>query len=175
MVHNNRRNQGNENNDPQPGMRNFVNNQPDESSLSHLRGEMRGRMRSFDQVVKEVDARNIPPQLRQTPYLSPVMTVDNQPYLLIPSNPNRMSFLVSAPFNNGGIYFFSYGYPVKSGANYVGVPIANAASGFFQEGNGTVSIDDIYVFFNGNAGSNAAFIGYEGVLAVESHGHNQTK
>lgn len=166
-----------ENNDPAPAGFSFVNDQPDMQGQNALRNRMRGHMVSFEKVIEYLDNKNMPPQLRQTPYVAQGVSV-NKPTLLIPANPNRMSFI--AAIINGlpvdGQAYFSYGYPIKDGStgNYIGVPIAFAGTGFFQEGNGTVSIDDIYVFWSGSVAT-TIWLGYEGLLAVESHLHKQTK
>lgn len=147
--------------------------QPDEVSIKNV---TRGQNVPFDEIVSILDSRNVPPQLRQTPYAQ--LNVPNDtPVILIPANPNRMSFIVAATTGiSGGLLWFSYGFPVRdiNGA-LIGIPISNDTPGFFQEGNGTVSIDDIYVFVTENdEGSNVNFMGYEGVLAIESHMSNQT-
>lgn len=150
--------------------------QPDESSMAQSLD--RGHI-PFEEVIALLNQRNIPPQLRQVPYVA-LQQPANSPVLLIPSNPNRMSFIISTPGppseTDTANYLFSYGFPLKDNlGNFIGIPISQNVSGLFQEGNGTVSIDDLYVFANNLTDATLAnFIGYEGVLAVESHLHNQT-
>lgn len=143
--------------------------QPDETQLGlQRRGAASGHV-GFNDVLRYLNAKNVPPQLRQTPYIAKLDAI-GQPKLLIPANPNRMSFIVS--YNGSDQIVFSYNFPVGI-VNGLGITVVTGS--FFQEGNGTVSIDDIYVYTNNMADLDTPILGYEGVLAVESHLHNQTR
>lgn len=164
---------GRENNDPAPAQRNFVNDQPDQGSINFERTQMRGGMLPFDEVLKILNARNIPPQVRQTPYYV-TFTSTTDIKLVIPANPQRMGFIfgfVSPALTDTDFVMLSYGPPPTRTA---GLPIPHLGS--FQEGNGTVSIDDLYI--NPNFVADATFpftiAAFEAVLAVESHLHQQT-
>jgi hypothetical protein len=148
--------------------------QPDESQFSALRRGIRTGDVPFEQVVAYLNAHNLPPQLRQTPYVKVVTTT--APILLIPANPNRMSFVIGAISADANAQpLFGYNAPLQAnfgGLNNVGIPFGINTS--YQEGNGTVSIDDIYLMLDATPQSAVCFIGYEGVLAIESHLHSQT-
>lgn len=116
-------------------------------------------------VISRLDAKNLPPGVRNTPYLVSVAPGQG-PQLLLPANPRRMAFLVSNPNSSGG-GSFSYGpHPtVDVAGDPLGVPLGDP--GFYQEANGTVSLDDIYVW--GSDGVHTfTFVAYEGVLAFET-------
>lgn len=151
--------------------------QPDMSQGEYLRRDFENNDIPFEDVIRLLDAKNLPPQIRQTPY-STMFTASNQTVLLIPSNPNRMSFTVAIIDTNSipsqDLVMFSYGPPVPGfQVNNIGFGVPIAVNSSFSEGNGTVSIDDIYVIV-GNLTHNLLVVGYEGLLAIESHSHNQT-
>lgn len=147
--------------------------QPDIASENVVSRGSQQRQVSFTDVIKYLDSRNVPPQLRQTPYVVKIAAL-NTPYLLIPANPNRMSFNVIGSGADASFAFVSYNYPLKSSAgNYMGFPVSNSQN--FSEGNGTVSIDDIYITAIDEGLAGSSFLAYEGVLAIESHLHMQTQ
>jgi len=119
----------------------------------------------LDLVLDALDAHNLPPQLKQATYLAiiPSFGVAGS-QRLIPQNPRkRYSFLVSNFLGRNNV-LFSYGRPVDTGAGVgAGIPIGN----YYQEANGAVSIDDIWVFCN-DPGETYPFtmLGYEGGIEV---------
>jgi hypothetical protein len=85
-----------------------------------------------------------------------------------------MSFVIGNPDGgaNATTIFFTYGSPVPQPVSFFGMPIP--AQETYQESNGSVSIDDIFVLVDiipavGQPGTN--ILAYEGTLAIE--GHNQ--
>lgn len=153
--------------------------QPDETARARYAHENRaGRMIPLAEVVALLDQRNLPPQLRQTLYVKGAV-LKNTPVKILEENSNRMSFLVFMPVATNGTFFYSYGFPSKGDdGNYFGVPISVDGPGSQGESNGTVSIDAIWVFWQNTDVSQTEttiFGCYEGVLAIESHLHNQTR
>lgn len=168
---------GHQSADPQPSG-SWANDQPDMMDKSAFVERMRGKMVPFDDVIRYLDNKNVPPQLREVSYVQ-YNIGNNDVRLILPANPNRMGFILAQPQTANTatlLASMSYGFPNKdNNGNFIGIPFANGGTGTFQEGNGTVSIDDIYVFCNGlDAEVTISILAYEGVLAVESHLHNQT-
>lgn len=124
----------------------------------------------FDVVVKNLDNANIPPQLREVPWLISLVS-NNTPILLIPNNLNRMSYIIAAP--EGVDIYFSYGWPLSFAGAPIGIFLP--AGSFYQEGNGTISIDDIYVWTTEYEDIDIGVLGYEGTLAVESNLQKNTQ
>jgi hypothetical protein len=129
----------------------------------------------LDEVVAQLDNRNVPPQLKQVPFSVTLASASDTPKLLIKENKNRMGFLLAYTDTalTGGVVLFSYG---GRPAPNVGIPLVDGVP--YGESNGTVSINDIYIY-PFNVGANPAtypltVIGYEGTLAIESHLHVQT-
>lgn len=116
-------------------------------------------------VLDALDARNLPPQLKQATFLAviPVFGVPGA-QRLIPQNPTRrFSFLISN-FLGKNLVLFSYGKPVDTGGGVgAGVPLGN----YYQEQNGAISIDDLWVFCN-DPGESYPFtiLGYEGGISI---------
>ena len=128
------------------------------------RGLARGVV-PLDAVLDDLDARNLPPQLKQATYLAviPAFGVPGS-VRLIPQNPRRrFSFLVSNYLGKNNV-LFSYGRPIDTGAGVgAGIPIGN----YYQEANGAVSIDDIWVFCNDNSETYPfTMLGYEGGIEI---------
>lgn len=132
--------------------------------------EQLSRVRKFTQfltplasLMDRLSAHNLPPQLVQVTFWLKV-TADNAPALLIPKNPRRQSFaisLVSTTVPFGG----SYGNPISLA---IGLPggLSFGSPQVWQESNGSVSINDLYVWtINSGAVFPQYFIGYEGLLA----------
>lgn len=120
---------------------------------------------SFADLINDLDARNLPPQLKQATFLAviPAFGVPGA-VKLIPQNPvRRFSFVVSN-FLGKNLVLFSYGKPVDTGAGVgAGLPIGN----YYQEQNGAISIDDIWVFCNDpNESYPFTMLGYEGGISV---------
>jgi len=154
----------------QRGGSNIQSEQPDQGNYSALRDKMRGNMENFDEIIKLLENRNIPPQLRQVPYVVTLASATTPPQILIPENKNRMSFLVAyvdKALVSPSLCLITYGPPPLPN---VGLPLL--ASTPFGESNGTISIDDI-VITPYNSASNlisypATVIGFEGTLAIEA-------
>lgn len=139
--------------------------QADQVQFAELSSSFSRGMHPLGEAVANLNSRNLPAQLRQVAFS--VVATSTVPRLLIPMNPYRMSWLVT-PASPTGLLLFSYGFPVMrpggAGGSFLGIPVGAS----FQETNGTVSIDDIYVFtVTGNP--DLRCLGYEGTLAIESH------
>jgi hypothetical protein len=140
--------------------------QPDEIQLAELRHAIANNSVPLAEVIRLLQSRNAPAQLRNTPRTY-TDVAGFTPSILIEANPNRLGWVL-ANCNQAANLYFSYGYPIVStlallGIQYLGIQIAPA--GIYQESNGTISMDDIYVWSD-TAGGTA--LGYEGVLAIES-------
>jgi hypothetical protein len=140
--------------------------QPDQIAAANV---LEGRMIPLKQATDELYNANILPQLRQAPFVGRV-TVAGVPVLLIPSNTRRMAFLIANVTSNYFL-FFSYGFPVgDDGAGFpLGIPINPLTA--WQEANGTVSVDEIWVWPGHPlplvSGLPFSLLGYEGTLALE--------
>ncbi len=151
--------------------------QPDMVQIANLTRALAAGEISFQDVVKALDNNNVPPQLRQVPFIKVLASATDTPKNLIPNNPNRMGFLLSFIDSGGSAsaaVLWTYG---ARPAPNVGIPLLSY--GVYGESNGTVSIDDIWVHPL-NLGSvvvnyPAYILGYEGSLAIESHRHRQTR
>ena len=151
--------------------------QPDEGSIGALDRNMRGNVESFDDIIKRLNNNNIPPQLRQVPYVVQLASAVDVPKLLIPENKNRMSFIVSfidTAFATPALTLITYGPPPMAG---IGIPLLSVVP--YGESNGTISIDDIYIspFNNGNnlISYPVTIVAYEGTLAIESANNRNSR
>jgi hypothetical protein len=143
--------------------------QPDEAAIASTNNQDAGGFIPFERASAWLNQRNIPPQLRQTPYTAFLKKTDPRATLLIPANPKRISWIIGNQ-NADDALFFSYDYPVTLNGGLVGLPVG--MGGLFMETNGSVSVNDIYVFTLSEVP--VGVLGYEGVLAIESLQHNQT-
>lgn len=140
--------------------------QPDETQFSTLRNEMVNGMLPFDCVLKLLQTKNSPPQVRQNVYQK-YLTAVNIPVLLLPTNSKRLGFVVMNP--TASQMFMSYDYPTNMQFGGAGVPlgIPIAANGYFIESNGLASVNDIYVWsLDTNLSYPAPFGGYEAVVTI---------
>lgn len=118
-------------------------------------------------VLENLTARNLPPQLVQGTFIKWITAV-RTPTLLIPKNPHRFAFIVSNYIGAGSV-LFSFDQPVamQSGVGntntLAGIPIGSC----YQEANGSVSVNDIWVFCNDTAGDYPIpILGYEANLSI---------
>jgi hypothetical protein len=122
----------------------------------------------FAEVQDEITAHNLPPQLVQSSnFVMLTAWGAAGAQLIIPKNPRRMSYLVSN-FIGANLLMFSYDKPMDIGGNVgAGIPIG----GYYQESNGSVNIDDIWVFCNDSTEDFTTHGGlwvlaYEGAISV---------
>lgn len=145
---------------------------PDMQQTRLLRQAAADHMIPLSEVLRILNAKNLPPQVRQTPYFVTFANANAQ--LCIPGNPQRMGFVfgfVSSGVNQATDFVtLSYGPPPN---NASGIPIPHL--GTYQEGNGTVSIDDLWINAFGVTTFPFTIACYEAVLAIESHLHQQTQ
>lgn len=139
---------------------------PDQLIMAQALALAESNMVPFGFLVKLMQARNAPPQLRQTPRIY-ADKAGFTPFPLIETNPQRMSFIIANSNVSGENIFFSYGFPVSTpNGALAGIELAGGQS--YQEANGTISMDDIYVWSDTPGG---VILAYEGVLAIEGK-HN---
>lgn len=145
------------------------NAQPDQAQFAEQRArELPENFQSIPQAQGALNNRNIPTQLRYTPFFILIERVAN-PVLLLPANPARCGYIIDSTVSATAVQF-SFGYPVPGlGGNFIGLSIPVAQP--FQESNGSCSIDNIWVWSNNQADVGENVIGYEGVLAIESLQH----
>ncbi len=145
------------------GGSNLQSSQMDETQFSLLRQAMLNGMEPMDCIIKLLQAKNSPPQVRQNIYHAH-LTAANQPVLLIPTNNKRLGFVVSN--DTGANIRFSYDWPYQfaSGA-FKGIPIITET--YFLESNGLASVNDIYVWAEAAEEFTAeTIIGYEAVVTI---------
>lgn len=138
---------------------------PDEAILARLREMAARRSIPFELAFRLLEAKNAPTQLRNT-LRTYVDIAGYTPQILVEANPQRMGWLI---FNSNlfGNTYFSYGPPImfNGGAGIVPLGVQIPVGSFFQEANGTISMDDIYSWSDNPTNTCTA---YEAVLAVES-------
>jgi hypothetical protein len=151
-----------------PGYDNYL--QPDQLNMQAVRERVARGVAPLGDVLDDLAAQNLPPQLKQGSFLVSIPSAGTPgAQLLIPQNPQRrMSFLV-ANFLGAADILFSYGRPQNCGNQNgvqnlgAGVPVGN----YYQEANGSASIDDIWVFCNDPLGNYPIqILGYEGGLSI---------
>lgn len=139
--------------------------QPDQVVRQGVRDMLARGVISFDEAINDIDARNIPPQLVQVPTHVTIKQfgVDGAELCILKNPFGRMSFSVSN-FQFANNVLFSFDRPVDIGGGVgAGIPIGN----YYQETNGAVSINDIWVFCNDAAQTYPFWIlGYEGSLSI---------
>jgi hypothetical protein len=169
---------------PQPGMprmapetandargfgRAFSNHaQPDQIAMQRVRADVAGGVTPFSAVLDDLTAHNLPPQFAQASFFAiiPKFGVAGA-QLLIPKNSRRRQSFIVSNFLQRNNVLFSFDAPMDTGAG-VGAGIVLGA--YYQETNGSVSINDIYVFCNDPNETYPFFIlGYEGGMAPGSN------
>jgi len=140
----------------------------DEVGLHDVRRGVGGGVVPMDEAVARATA-DIPPQLVQGSFLIQIKQFGTAgAQLLIPKNPNRLSFLV-ANFWQANLLMFSFDQPIGAaiGAGSAGIGAGIPIGCQYQEQNGLVSINDIWVFCNDPA-ENYPFpvLGYQGQLSI---------
>lgn len=139
--------------------------QPDEFQLEQIRRAIATDSIPLPLVIRMLKAKNAPTQLRNTPFTYTDIN-GYTPGLLIPTNPDRLGFIIANPTYNAN-WYFSYGYPlpiqnVNISVPFLGIPISALSA--YQESNGTISMDDLYAWSD-TAG--AILLGYESAFAFE--------
>jgi hypothetical protein len=149
------------------------NAQPDQASMAGAIGaETSANFRSLPIAQAGLNARNIPAQLKYIPYFV-LITRTSFPQILLPANPARCSYILSGTPGSTALQF-SFGYPVPiPGGQFLGMQLGPGEN--FQESNGSCSTDNIWVWSNNSADEGFAFIGYEGLLAIESLQHQSAR
>jgi hypothetical protein len=140
---------------------------PDQAQFAKLRQQMdHGEYVELRRAEEAALALNMPPQIRQAPKVFR-FTANNVPQLMLPRNRERMAIIVASvevSGANGGL-FFSFDPPVGvdpvSGL-LLGIPVLSQQ--FYQETNGSVSMNDVWVWTNNQP---ANCLCYEGILALE--------
>jgi hypothetical protein len=146
--------------------------QPDQVQRMAVADAVAAGLVSFEDVLNDLTAHNLPPQLLESSFLVQIPAVGVAgAQLLIPKNPTRrMSFSVSNFLQRNNV-LFSFDKPIcvgdlnGAGSNTgAGIPIGL----YYQETNGAVSVNDIWVFCNDPAEIYTSFfiLGYEGGIAL---------
>lgn len=140
--------------------------QPDETQFDYLRSQMVNGMLPYECVIKLMQAKNSPPQVRQSSYTC-ILTAANTPVLLIPTNNKRLGFVIANVAEKS--IAFSYDAPktVTIGAGNISAGIPIPTLGFFIESNGLASVNDIYVFSNDATMTYpTTVLGFEAVVTI---------
>lgn len=124
-------------------------------------------------IVQELlTAHNLPPQLVQGSFLKWITATGRAgAQLLIPKNPNRQGFIVSNYTGAPGV-LFSFDAPLDTmtGAAGAAVLAGIPVGGCYQEANGSVSVNDIFVFCNDStADFPFPILCYESNLSIEGN------
>lgn len=142
--------------------------QPDEIALAQAAENAANGVVPFDQVVDDLTAHNLPPQLVQASFLGQITQVGVPGAIrLIPKNPTRRQSFAVSNFLSRSTVLFSYDKPINVGlGNNLGAGIDIGL--YYQETNGAVSTNDIWVFCNDPAENYSGFfiLGYEGGIAL---------
>jgi hypothetical protein len=144
--------------------------QPDQIALETVRRNVANGVAPFASVIDELTAHNLPPQFAQATFLAIIPSVGVPgAQLLIPKNSRRRQSFIVSNFLGRNNVLFSFDKPIDIGTTNhtgAGIPMGN----YYQETNGAVSINDIWVFCN-DPGESYPFymLGYEGGMAPGSN------
>lgn len=135
-------------------------NQPDIQTLNSIENKLTKFELDFARVTKALFNKNTPTQIRQTPY-NVTINVQGGLQLLLPANPNRVSFIVCAFQQLGGPLYFTYDKQPHALIGLTpGVP--------YQESFGGVSVNEIWVGSQAAGDVGGIIFAYEGLPAIES-------
>lgn len=163
-----------------------------QGDIVSARNANNGKSIPFTRALKSRGNVNTGTRVRNVPYAKNLNFPNdlNTPKILIPANPNRISYVLPIPipsvnsspiFNLNFLAYFSFGYPLKNTGPWAGNPglpinqygVIYPFFNYVQDvGVGTISIDDIYVTIASVptptvTAFDVGFLGYEGTLAVE--------
>jgi len=146
------------------------NQQVDEQNFARLRESVkRNGIADVAGYLHLLDAFNLPAQLVQAGFPGQI-TAAGTPILLIPKTTVRQALQIGNGSDTANIRF-SFDSPVQAGttaggvAQFYGMPIASAST--YQESNGRISINDIWVWCNDTSATYPIFVlGYEGTLSL---------
>lgn len=126
--------------------------QGDQASLESIRSRGDEHFIPWQEAIAFIEAKNLPPQINQVAY-NVVATGSALP--ILPRNENRMSLLL---VNTNAARGFTFSFEAPSG----GIMVPIGAGNIYQETNGTVSINEIWV----NATAGDVILAYEGTLSL---------
>lgn len=122
----------------------------------------------MEAVLENLTAHNLPPQIIQGGTLQYITAQGRAgQVLLIPKNPWRQGFLVANFTGSAGV-LFSFDQPFDTGITgfqLAGIPMG----GYYQEANGSVSTNDIWVFCDADPAEVSypiPILGYEAQLSI---------
>jgi len=117
----------------------------DERAINEMQQRAARGVVPFEDVIARLDNPNLPPGVKQGSFLAQINAFGTDGAVrLIPMNPFRKGLLISN-FIGANLILFSFGQPINTGTGIgAGVPLTPC----YQETNGTISIDDIWVFCN---------------------------
>jgi hypothetical protein len=139
--------------------------QGDVVAMHNARRNLAGGIVPLSEVVQNLTALNLPPQIIESSFHATISAFGwSKRQLLIPKNPQRMAWLISN-YQSCNLVLFSYDQPFISPAGGdlgAGVVFGN----YYQEANGSVSTNDIWVWCNDPAEAYPInVLGYEGGIA----------
>lgn len=145
--------------------------QRDQAQLQDIRDALAAGVVPFDEVIRMLEAHNLPPQLVQGMHVRQIAAAGaNNAVDLVPKNPNRLSLVVSNFLQVAPGVCFSFDKPavvsIVAGVQ-IGAGIPIDARSTYIESNGSVSINGVYVFCNDmTAVFPVPVLAYEGTLSV---------
>jgi hypothetical protein len=140
----------------------------DEIAQQNVRRQIARGVTPLEDVIDDLDARNLPPQLWQTPFPGFIKAYGVAgAILLIPANPARRFGFTLSNFTGANLVMFSYGAPIDMGGGVgLGIPVSPC----FGETNGSISVNDIYMFCNDSTETYPIAVGgWEGGISISGN------
>lgn len=140
---------------------------------AQLRGVGEGLRLTFGDALRKISREQKIVRVRQAPFV--IDLLQDQPQILIPANRDRAAFMITPGVSVVGQFWFSYGYPVRTvdpffGTSQWGIVVdVNVFTVGYDEANGTVSTDDIYVTGGTPFFVPGQLLGFEAVIAPEAN------
>lgn len=140
----------------------------EQTTIQRLMDIVDRNMIPIDRVIGELDSRNVPTQLEQAPFVVQITAAGPMnAQLLIPRNPNRMSFTISNFMGmlTANSLCFSYDAPIQlAAALALCTPVPPPS---YQEFSGGVSASSIWVWSQSAADTFPFYVaGWEGTLSI---------
>lgn len=120
----------------------------------------------LDEIIRRLVAYNVPPQVAQHAMIAQIAVRGPAGAVeLLPKNPDRVSMIVANFGVPGDTIVMTFDAPALAGTVLPGIPIA--AQGTYQESNGSVSVNSVWVGTNAAAPTLPILVlAYEGMLSI---------
>jgi hypothetical protein len=144
--------------------------QADEANILAVKRAFANNNIELSDAIDRLDNANLPPQIHMVPFIQRIQTI-NTPVKILNYNPKRMAFMIvntnTLTVDN---LIMSFDYPVGNVAGQGPTGIIIPPGQIYQESNGTVTVNDIWVWtyaltapINVNG---LTALAYEGTLAI---------